>query len=135
MEMMNALKPGPLAHVNVLDLTWVLAGPHSTKTLTDMGAKVIKIEHYKNGTNEHHQALQVEKNGITQCSYHLHLNRGKKSLCINLKHPKGIALIHGLIRKSDIIVEDFAPGVMQRLNLDYEAVRKIKPDIIYWFKG
>ncbi len=70
--------------------------------------KVIKIEHFKNGTNERHQALQVEKNGITQCSYHLHLNRGKKSLCINLKHPKGIELIHGLIKKSDIVIENFA---------------------------
>jgi crotonobetainyl-CoA:carnitine CoA-transferase CaiB-like acyl-CoA transferase len=128
---MKTIKPGPLSHLNVLDFTWVLAGPHSTKTLADMGASVIKIEHFKNGTNERHQALQVEKNGIVQCSYHLHLNRGKKSLCINLKHPKGIELIQGLIRKSDIIVENFAPGVMERLNLDYESVKKIKPDIIY----
>jgi crotonobetainyl-CoA:carnitine CoA-transferase CaiB-like acyl-CoA transferase len=131
MFIMKTLKPGPLSHVNVLDFTWVLAGPHSTKTLADMGANVIKIEHFKKGTNERHQALQVQKNGITQSSYHLHLNRGKKSLCINLKHPKGIELIHGLIRKSDIIVENFAPGVMERLHLDYESVKKIKPDIIY----
>jgi CoA:oxalate CoA-transferase len=83
------------------------------------------------GANERHQALQVEKNGIIQSSYHLHLNRGKKSLCINLKHPKGIELIHGLIKKSDIIIENFTPGVMDRLKLDYESAKKIKPDIIY----
>jgi crotonobetainyl-CoA:carnitine CoA-transferase CaiB-like acyl-CoA transferase len=131
MVIMKTPKPGPLSHLNVLDFTWVLAGPHASKTLADMGANVIKIEHFKKGTNERHQALQVEKNGITQCSYHLHLNRGKKSLCINLKHPKGISLIHGLIKKSDIVIENFAPGVMERLHLDYESVKKIRPDIIY----
>ena len=128
---MENIKPGPLSDVKVLDFTWVLAGPHATKTLADLGAKVIKIEQFKNGTNERHQALQVKKNGITQCSYHLHLNRGKKSLCINLKHPKGIELIHQLIKQSDIVIENFAPGVMDRLKLDYESVKKIKPDIIY----
>lgn len=128
---MERIKSGPLSDVNVLDFTWVLAGPHATKTLADMGANVLKIEHFKNGANERHQALQVEKNGIIQSSYHLHLNRGKKSLCINLKHPKGIELIHGLIKKSDIIIENFTPGVMDRLKLDYESAKKIKPDIIY----
>lgn len=128
---MQSQKPGPLSHVNVLDFTWVLAGPHATKTLADMGANVIKIEKYKTGTNERHQAYEVEKNGVKQTSYHLHLNRGKKSLCINLKHPRGIELIHGLIRRSDIVVENFAPGVMERLGLDYSSVRKIKADIIY----
>ena len=128
---MNTSKAGPLSNVNVLDFTWVLAGPHATKTLADMGATVFKIEHFKNGSTERHQALRVEKNGVTQSSYHLNLNRGKKSLCINLKHSKGIELIHDLIMKSDILVENFAPGVMARLNLDYESVKKIKPDIIY----
>lgn len=128
---MSKIKQGPLAGVNVLDFTWVLAGPHAAKTLTDMGAQVIKIEKFKIGTNERHQALQVEKNGITQCSYHLNLNRGKKSLCINLKHPKGIDLAHELIKKTDIIIENFSPKVMGRLGLDYESAKKIKPDIIY----
>lgn len=128
---MENINPGPLSDINVLDFTWVLAGPHATKTFADMGANVLKVEHFKNGTNERYQTLQVEKNGITQSSYHLNLNRGKKSLCINLKNPKGIELIHGLIRKSDIIIENFAPGVMDRLNLDYVEVRKIKTDIIY----
>ena len=129
--MMESMKPGPLSNVNILDFTWVLAGPHATKTLADMGAHVFKIEHFKNGTTERHQALRVEKDGITQSSYHLNLNRGKKSLCINLKHPRGIELIHGLIEKCDVLVENFAPGVMDKLQLDYESVRKIKPDIIY----
>ena len=128
---MENRKDGPLSNVNVLDFTWVLAGPHATKTLADMGANVLKVEQFTNGTNERHQALQVEKNGVTQSSYHLNLNRGKKSLCINLKHPKGIALISELIGKSDVIVENFAPGVMDRLGLDYESAKKINPAIIY----
>ena len=128
---MEKIKPGPLANVNVLDFTWVLAGPYATKNLVDMGANVIKVEHFKNGTNERHQTFQVTKNGVTQCSYHLNLNRGKKSVCINLKHPQGIELIHDLLRKTDILIENFAPGVMERLGLDYEGAKKIKPDIIY----
>ncbi len=128
---METIKPGPLSGLTVLDFTWVLAGPHATKTLTDMGAHVIKVEHYKNGTNERAQNLRVQHNGVIQSSYHIHLNRGKKSTCINLKHPKGIGIIHGLLRKSDIVIENFAPGVMDRLKLDYDSVKKIKPDIIY----
>jgi CoA:oxalate CoA-transferase len=128
---MEKTKSGPLSNVNILDFTWVLAGPHATKTLADMGANVLKVENFKSGTTERHLPLHAEKNGIIQSSYHLSLNRGKKSLCINLKHPKGIALIHELIKTSDIIIENFAPGVMDRLNLDYESVKKIKPDTIY----
>ena len=128
---MDNLKPGPLSDVTVLDFTWVLAGPHATKTLADMGANVIKVDRYTDGANERLQSLRVEKGGVTQSSYHLHVNRGKKSICVNLKHPRGIEIIHELIKVSDIVIENFAPGVMERLKLDYEAVRKIKPDIIY----
>jgi crotonobetainyl-CoA:carnitine CoA-transferase CaiB-like acyl-CoA transferase len=128
---MNTLKPGPLSDVTVLDFTWVLAGPHATKTLADMGANIIKVDRYKDGANERWQSLRVEKDGVIQSSYHLHVNRGKKSICVNLKNPKGLEVIRDLIKISDIVIENFAPGVMGRLKLDYEAVRKIKPDIIY----
>jgi crotonobetainyl-CoA:carnitine CoA-transferase CaiB-like acyl-CoA transferase len=128
---MEKMKPGPLSDVTVLDFTWVLAGPHATKTLTDMGANVIKVEQYEVGANERYQSMRMEVNGVIQSSYHLHVNRGKRSLCINLKHPRGIEIVHELLKKSDILIENFAPGVMDRLKLDYESVRKIKPDIIY----
>ena len=128
---MEQAKPGPLADVTVLDFTWVLAGPHATKTLADMGARVIKVERYKDGANERWQALRVEKNGVAQSSYHIHVNRGKKSLCVDLKHPKGIDIIRELAKKSDIVVENFAPGVMERLKLDYLSIKEIKEDIIY----
>jgi CoA:oxalate CoA-transferase len=128
---MKKLKSGPLSDVTVLDFSWVLAGPHATKTLADMGANVIKVERYEVGANERWQNLQVEHDGVTQSSYHINVNRGKKSLCIDLKHKNGFKVIQELIMKSDLIIENFAPGVMKRLKLDYESVKKIKPDIVY----
>ncbi|MCX8044857.1 MAG: CoA transferase [Desulfobacterota bacterium] len=129
---MEETKPGPLNGVTVLDFTWVLAGPFATRTLADMGAYVIKVERYKDGTNERHLPLIMEtKEGVVQSSYNINCNRGKKSICINLKEPKGRELIHELIKKSDVLIENFAPGVMDRLKLDYESVKKINPRIIY----
>jgi len=129
---MEQLKPGPLNGVTVLDFTWVLAGPFATRTLADMGAYIIKVERYKDGTNERHLPLIMEtKEGVTQSSYNINCNRGKKSICVNLKSPRGRELIHELIKKSDVIIENFAPGVMDRLKLDYASVKKIKEDIIY----
>ncbi len=125
------IKPGSLEGVTVIDFTWVLAGPHATKLLADMGATVIKVEPYGVGANERHLALQKTKNGVTQSSYSINVNRGKQSLCINLKNPKGMELIGRLISKADIVIENYAPGVMDRLGLDYDSVKKIKDDIIY----
>ena len=128
---MEQLKPGPLNGVTILDFTWVLAGPFATRILGDMGAYIIKVERYKDGTNERHLPLRITHNGVTQSSYNLNCNRGKKSICINLKSPQGMKLIHELIKKSDVLIENFAPGVMDRLKLDYESVKKINEKIIY----
>jgi len=128
---MEKLKPGPLTGLTVLDFTWVLAGPHASKSLADLGANVIKVEQYKAGANERWLPLRVTKNGVTQSSYTILVNRGKRSICVNLKSPKGMEIIHKLIKKSDILLENFAPDVMGKLKLDYDQVKKIKPDIIY----
>jgi crotonobetainyl-CoA:carnitine CoA-transferase CaiB-like acyl-CoA transferase len=125
------LIPGALEGVTVIDFTWVLAGPHSTKLLADMGAEVIKIEPYGVGANERHLALQRENNGVNQSSYSINVNRGKKSVCVNLKNPQGKDLICELIKKADIVIENYSSGVMERLGLDYESVKQIKEDIIY----
>jgi crotonobetainyl-CoA:carnitine CoA-transferase CaiB-like acyl-CoA transferase len=117
--------------VTVLDFTWVLAGTHGTKMLADMGAKVIKIEQHPMGAIERYLSMRVIHNDVPQSSYSINVNRGKKSVCINMKDPKGMAVIHDLIKKSDVIVENFSPGVMKRLQLDYETVKKIKKDIVY----
>lgn len=128
---MEQLKPGPLNGVTILDFTWVLAGPFATRILGDMGAYIIKVERYKDGTNERHLPLRITHNGVTQSSYNLNCNRGKKSICINLKNPRGMELIHELIKKSDVLIENFAPGVMDRLKLDYDSVKKLNKKIIY----
>ena len=104
---MEKLKPGPLEGVTVLDFTWVLAGPFATRTLADMGAYIIKVERYNDGTNERHLPLIMETNeGVKQSSYNINCNRGKKSICIDLKNPEGKALIHELIKKSDVLIEN-----------------------------
>ena len=128
---MEKLKPGPLSDITVLDFTWVLAGPHASKTLADMGANVIKVEQYKAGANERWLPLRITKNDVTQSSYTITVNRGKRSICVNMKTPKGMKLINELVKKSDVLLENFAPGVMDRLKLDYDSVKKIKKDIIY----
>ncbi len=128
---MKETKPGALSKYTILDFTWVLAGPHATKMFRDLGANVIKVEQYKAGANERHLPMRVTNDGVTQSSYSINVNRGKKSVCLNLKTPEGMELIKELILKSDVIIENFAPDVMKRLNLDYEAVKKIKEDIIY----
>jgi CoA:oxalate CoA-transferase len=128
---MEKLKPGPLSDITVLDFTWVLAGPHASKTLADMGANVIKVEQYKAGANERWLPLRITKNDVTQSSYTITVNRGKRSICVNMKTPKGMQLINELVKKSDVLLENFAPGVMERLKLDYDSVKKIKKDIIY----
>jgi CoA:oxalate CoA-transferase len=124
-------RPGPLSNVTVLDFTWVLAGPHATKTLADMGANVVKVEQFKAGANERWLPMRVTNDGVTQSSYSVNNNRGKRSICVNLKSPKGMELIRELVKKSDVIIENFAPGVMDRLKLDYESCKEIKEDIIY----
>lgn len=124
-------KYGPLKGVTALDFSWYLAGPFATRTLADMGATVIKVERYKDGAYERSLPLIVEHKGVQQSSYNINCNRGKKSICINLKEQKGIQIIYELIKKSDVIIENFAPGVMKRLGLDYASVKKIKENIIY----
>jgi len=131
MTELKNMQPGSLQGVTIVDFTWVLAGPHCTKLLADMGATVIKVEPYGVGANERHLAIQKTCNGVTQSSYSINVNRGKKSLCIDLKNPQGKEIITELIRRADVIVENYAPGVMQRLGFDYDSVKEIKSDIIY----
>ncbi len=128
---MKQLKPGPLSGISVLDFTWVLAGPHASKHLRDLGADVIKVEPFNRGAAERHFPYIVDKEGVRQSSYSINNNRGKKSVCINLKTNQGIEIIRDLVKHSDILIENFAPGVMDRLKLDYDSVKQIKSDIIY----
>jgi crotonobetainyl-CoA:carnitine CoA-transferase CaiB-like acyl-CoA transferase len=116
-----------LENVRVLDLTAHLAGPFTTMLLADMGAEVIKIE--RHGTGDPSRLVEPKVQG--QSSYFLFHNRNKKGIVIDLKEEKGLKIFKDFAKISDVVVENFRPGVMGRLGLDYETLKKINPRIIY----
>lgn len=117
----------PLQGVKVLDLTRVLSGPFCTMLLADMGAEVIKIERPGRGDDSRH--FSPFKN--QESGYYMALNRGKKSLTLNLKHEEGKNIFKNLVKEADVLVENFKPGVMEKLDLNYEKLNKINPQLIY----
>jgi crotonobetainyl-CoA:carnitine CoA-transferase CaiB-like acyl-CoA transferase len=117
---------GPLAGIRVLDFTRVLAGPAASLALADLGAEVIKIEP---PTGDETRSFPPHRDG--ESHYFLSVNRGKKSIVIDLKAPEGVALVKDLAAKCDILVENYRPGVMDRLGLGYEALSAINPGLIY----
>lgn len=118
---------GPLAGIKVLDLTRVLAGPYATMILCDLGAEVIKVERPQVGDIGRGNGPFV--NGVS--SYFLGLNRGKKSITVDLTTEGGRQLILRLARCCDILVENFVPGDMRKFGLDYDEVSQHNPRIIY----
>jgi len=117
----------PLSGIKVLDLTWVYAGPFATQILGDLGAEIIKIEAAPVGDKT--RIMPPFKNGYS--GYFATLNRGKKSLALNLKSAKGRELFLELARKVDVLTENFAPSALEQLGLGYEDVKKANPRIIY----
>jgi CoA:oxalate CoA-transferase len=115
-----------LSDLRILDFTRAVAGPTCTRMLVEMGADVIKVEPAPNG--EMTRAVSVYRND--RSLYFMQQNRGKQSLCINLKDPKGIALVAELVSQVDAVVENFRPGVMEAIGLGYERLRELKSDII-----
>src|ERR1700691_3228335 len=110
----------------VLDFTQAVAGPTATLMLAEMGAEVIKVELAPNGDPT--RAMPVVKNG--RSGYFVQHNRGKTGICVDVKHPEGLALIKGLILQVDVLMENFAPGVIGRLGLDYQTVKALHPQIV-----
>ena len=117
----------PLEGVKVLDLARVLAGPLCSSMLGDLGATVTKIEIPDRGDDSREFSPHIEG----ESSYFMLVNRGKKSVTVDLKSPEGRELLLGLIKRSDILVENFRPGVTARLGIDYETVRELNPRLIY----
>jgi formyl-CoA transferase len=118
---------GPLQGLRVLDFTRVLAGPSATLALADLGAEIIKIEP-PNGGDETRSFPPIRKG---ESHYFLSINRGKKSIVIDLKSEQGINLVRELVADCDVLVENYRPGVMERLGLGYEAMRAVNPQLIY----
>ena len=120
-----------LEGVRVLDLTNVLAGPFCCYQLAQLGADVIKIEVPKSGDLARQLGADPELNKHLMGASFLAQNAGKRSLTINLKNPAGKEVFRRLVATADVIVENFRPGVMDRLDLSYEALKKFKRDLIY----
>jgi crotonobetainyl-CoA:carnitine CoA-transferase CaiB-like acyl-CoA transferase len=122
----------PLEGVRVADFTWVWAGPYCTMHLAHLGAEVIKIE--SQGRIDIARRLQLYpkgmKGGVNRSGLFNQWSLGKKSLLLNFDKPEGLALAKELIKKCDVVVDNFATGVMERLGLSYEELKTIKPDII-----
>jgi crotonobetainyl-CoA:carnitine CoA-transferase CaiB-like acyl-CoA transferase len=112
--------------LRVLDLAMGWAGPLVGQMFAEMGAEVIKVELAPAGDPT--RAAEVNING--RSGYFVQHNRGKKGICVDVKKPDGLALIKGLIEKVDVLVENYAPGVIGRLGLDYETVKAINPKIV-----
>lgn len=117
----------PLDGIRVLDLTWVYSGPFSTLLLGDMGAEIIKIEGPPLGDST--RRMPPLKNG--ESGYCYMLNRGKKSVALNLKTEKGKAVFLDLVEKADIVTENFRAGTLNKLGIGYEEAKKRNPKIIY----
>jgi CoA:oxalate CoA-transferase len=118
---------GALAGIRVLELANFMAGPFCGMLLADMGAEVIKVENPAGG--DYTRTTPPFVNG--ESAGFLTLNRNKKSVTLNLKSPKGRALFLELAATADVILENFRPGTMTDLGIDYEAVCAVRPDIIY----
>lgn len=125
LEAQQEAQQGALSGVTVLDLTRVLAGPFCTMMFADMGADVIKIEQPDTGDDS--RRFAPFKDG--ESSYYMNLNRNKRGITLDLK--KGKALFLDMVKKADIVVENYRPGTMEKLGLGYEELKKINPRIIY----
>ena len=121
----------PLESFKVLDLTNVLAGPFCCHQLAHLGAEVIKVEIPGRGDLARQLGADSELNKKGMGVSFLAQNAGKRSLTLNLKHPQGREIFSRLVKKSDVLVENFRPGVMERLGLGFEKLKEINPQIVY----
>ena len=118
----------PLAGIHVLDLTRVLSGPYCTMLLADMGARVIKIEQPGKGDDTRAWGPPFLEG---ESAYFLSINRNKESVTLDFKHEEGRALLERLIAKSDVVVENFRPGTLTKLGLDYQTLAPRHPRLVY----
>jgi crotonobetainyl-CoA:carnitine CoA-transferase CaiB-like acyl-CoA transferase len=117
----------PLDGIKVLDLSRVLAGPWCAMTLADLGAEVWKLETPKGG-DETRKWAPPSVRGIS--TYYLSVNRNKKAIALDMASPRGAELVRELVRRADVVVENFMPKSLERLGLDYESLRALNPRII-----
>ena len=126
---------GPLSHIRVLDLSRIMAGPWASQVLADLGADVIKVE--RPGVGDDTRAwgppFLKDKSGADtrESGYYLSVNRGKRSITLDLDKPEGQRVVRALAERSDIVLENFKVGTLKRFGLDYESLKAINPRLIY----
>lgn len=126
------MTPDFLDDIRFTDLTWAGAGPFGTKVFADFGAEVIKVESTTRLDSVRTGGPFKDRQfGLNRSGYFASRNTGKKSFTADLKSAEGRALVHDLIRRSDVVTNNFGPGAMERLGLGWDEVRALKPDIIY----
>ena len=121
------MRQGPLAGLRVLDLTWVLAGPYASMVLCDLGAEVVKVERPPDGDVARTTGPFVNN----ESAYFQSINRGKRSIAIDLRSERGKGLFLDLVERADVVMENFTPGAMGRLGLGYEVLSQRNPRLIY----
>jgi formyl-CoA transferase/CoA:oxalate CoA-transferase len=119
--------PAPLAGITIVDLSRVLSGPYCTMLAADMGARVIKIEHPEHGDDTRAWGPPFQDGEST---YYLSVNRNKESVALDIKSPEGRALLGDLIARADVLVENFRPGALERLGLDFATLSGHHPSLI-----
>jgi crotonobetainyl-CoA:carnitine CoA-transferase CaiB-like acyl-CoA transferase len=118
---------GPLDGIRVLDLSIALTGPYAAALLADQGAEVVKVE--RPGIGDIARFVGVAVNGMS--ALYLVCNRGKRSIAVDLTHPEGVDIVRKLAAQSDVVVQNFRPGVLDRLGLGYDDVRAVNPEVVY----
>ncbi len=118
---------GPLEGVKIIDLTSMISGPSATMILADQGSEVVKIENTFLG--DYTRIVNTSRGGFS--ASFINNNRNKKSICIDLKSEKGKHIFFQLVKNADVVIQNFRPGVMDRLGIGYENILKINPNIIY----
>jgi benzylsuccinate CoA-transferase BbsF subunit len=120
-----------LAGVRVLDFSWVWAGPFCTLQLAHMGAEVIRVESAAHlCTTRRIPPFADNVQGINRAGYYNQYNQGKRSITLNLRHPEGLTVAHELVRRCDVVTENFSAGVIERMGLGYETLSKLRPDLV-----
>jgi crotonobetainyl-CoA:carnitine CoA-transferase CaiB-like acyl-CoA transferase len=116
-----------MAGVRIVDLTIALSGPWAIGLLADQGAEVVKVE--PPGVGDIGRWVGVARGGVSAMAQFA--NRGKRSLCVNLRTPEGRDVVRALARRADVFAQNFRPGVIERLGLGYEDLRRENPDLVY----
>lgn len=123
---------GPLAHLKVIDFSWVGAGSYTTRLLAEHGADVIKVE-----SSTHLDSLRLgppfagDTRGVNRSGYFAERNANKRSITVNLKDPRGVEIVRTLLSDADVTANNFRPGVLDKLGLGYEDIRRVNPRIVY----